>query len=333
MNRIAHICLICFFTAIVILFAGPVSAQTDAYDPLTVSGQRSPERLDLVVNDTGRQRAIPVLVYLPPQKSSAPVVLFSHGLGGSCEGNAYLGQHWAARGYMAVFVQHPGSDTSVWQGKPLSERMTAMKHAASLWNLLLRIKDIPAVLDQLERWNAADGHALARRLDLKRVGMSGHSFGAATTQAVSGQRTARGKSTFTDPRIIAAIMFSPNSPRRGSAKQAFSKVRIPWMLMTGTKDIGLISGAGLESRLAVFPALPPGGKYELVLYRAEHSAFTERSLPGDTEKRNPNHHRAILALSTAFWDTWLRRDAAAKAWLDGGDPRSVLEKDDRWQTK
>ena len=89
----------------------------------------------------------------------------------------------------------------------------------------------------------------------------------------------------------------------------------------------------MKSRLAVFPALPPGGKYELVLDRAEHSVFTDRPLPGDTEKRNPNHHRVILALSTAFWDAYLRDDAAAKAWLDGDGPRSVLEKDDRWQRK
>ncbi len=31
----------------------------------------------------------------------APVVLFSHGLGGSREGNPYLGHHWAAGGFFA----------------------------------------------------------------------------------------------------------------------------------------------------------------------------------------------------------------------------------------
>jgi len=66
---------------------------------------------------------------------------------------------------------------------------------------------------------------------------------------------------------------------------------------------------------------------------AEHSSFSDRSLPGDTGKRNPNHHRAILALSTAFWDAYLQGNAAAKDWLDGDGPRSVLEKQDRWQPK
>ncbi len=64
---------------------------------------------------------------------------------------------------------------------------------------------------------------------------------------------------------------------------------------------------------------------------AEHSAFTDRALPGDIAPRNPNHHRVILGLTTAFWDTWLREDPAARRWLDGDGPRSALESGDRWQ--
>ncbi|MBN1809793.1 MAG: dienelactone hydrolase, partial [Planctomycetes bacterium] len=98
-------------------------------------------------------------------------------------------------------------------------------------------------------------------------------------------------------------------------------------------DTAPIGDADMESRLAVFPALPPGGKYELVLYGAEHSAFTDRALPGDSGPRNPNHHRVILALSTAFWDAYLRKDLAAKIWLDGDGPKTVLETLDMWRIK
>ena len=103
--------------------------------------------------------------------------------------------------------------------------------------------------------------------------------------------------------------------------------------MTGTEDVAPIGEADVASRLAVFPALPPGRKYELVLDKAEHSAFTERALPGDHERRNPNHHRAILALSTAFWDAYLNANAAAREWLNGNGPASVLEPKDRWRAK
>ena len=161
--------------------------------------------------------------------------------------------------------------------------------------------------------------------------MSGHSFGAVTTEAVSGQALPVGGQKFTDPRIKAALVLSPSAPRSGSAAKAFGAVKIPWMLMTGTKDLSPIGKADMKSRLAVYPALHRAPKYELVLHNAEHSVFTDRPLPGDREPRNPNHHRVILALSTAFWDAYLRGDAGALAWLNGSGPRLVMEPDDQWR--
>lgn len=303
------------------------------YDPLAVGGGVAIRHVDLSVLDLGREREIPIRVYLPGPTNAAPVVLFSHGLGGNRAGGAYLGEHWAARGYVTVILQHPGSDDSVWKDQPVAQRMAAMREAASGKNFLLRVKDVPAVLDGLRAWNDDERHPVFGRLDLTRVGMSGHSFGAVTTQAVSGQSLPVGGSPLTDPRIKAAIAFSPSRPRRGDAGIAFGAVKIPWMLMTGTRDVAVIGDADVPSRLAVFPALPPGNKYELVLNDAEHSAFTDRALPGDKIHRNPNHHRAILALSTAFWDAHLRMDGAALEWLRGDGPRSVLEEKDRWQMK
>ncbi|MBK8037960.1 MAG: dienelactone hydrolase [Verrucomicrobiaceae bacterium] len=307
-----------------------------AYDPLKLPETTLPAPLDFTVQDAKRDRALPIRVYLPATTQAAPVVLFSHGLGGSCQNNPYLGKHWSARGYAVVFVQHPGSDESVWRGQRPAQIPMAMKQAASLENFMLRVADIPAVLDQLTRWQSDETHALRGRLDLTRVGMSGHSFGAVTTQAVSGQTMPIGRS-LADPRIKAAVMMSPSVPAAGSAERAFGSVTLPWLLMTGTKDVARIGamtlGGDLDSRLGVYPALPPGDKYELVLHDAEHGAFGERSLPGEGANRNPNHHRVILALSTAFWDAFLKGDAEAKAWLNGEGPRSVMEKDDKWQRK
>jgi predicted dienelactone hydrolase len=308
-------------------------AQGADYDPLAVSARVSPRVVDLTVEDGERQRDIPIRVFLPEALTPAPVVLFSHGLGGSREGSSYLGRHWAGRGYTAVFLQHPGSDSAIWEGEPVSQRMQALREAASGRNFILRVRDVSAVLDQLAQWNKVEDHVLAERVNLARVGMSGHSFGAVTTQAVSGQRTKGESAIFTDARIAAALIMSPSSPRRDTPQEAFGKIRLPWMLMTGTKDTAPVGDTDMKSRLAVFPALPPGGKYELVLFGAEHSAFTDRALPGDTEPRNPNHHRTILALSTAFWDAYLRKDPAAREWLDGNSPRTIMEEQDRWQKK
>jgi predicted dienelactone hydrolase len=60
-----------------------------------------------------------------------PVILFSHGLGGSKENSAYLGNFWAAAGYIAVFMQHKGSDIDIWKSAPLGKRLKSLKSAAS----------------------------------------------------------------------------------------------------------------------------------------------------------------------------------------------------------
>ncbi len=309
-------------------------AVSAAYDPLSKPQAPAGKTHDLKFTDTKRSRELPLLVYLPSEaEKPSPVILFSHGLGGSRNGSAFLGHHWAARGYVAVFMQHPGSDESVWQGTPAAERMAKLKAAAGLENFSLRTKDVAAVLDQLALWQQEKGHPLAARMDLEKVGMSGHSFGAVTTQAVSGQALPIGGARFTDLRIQAALSMSHSPPRRGEAATAFGSVKIPWMLMTGTKDTSIVADFTPADRSKVFDALPAGNKYELVLHQAEHSAFTERALPGDKEPRNPNHHKVILALSTAFFDTCLRQDPKAKTWLDGQGPESVMEKTDKLRKK
>lgn len=334
MNKFNLSLTYCYYQVFVMMIALAGTSFAGAkYDPLEINKEIKINTADLSIKDQGRKRLIPLRFYLPKETGPRPVVIFSHGLGGSCKNNPYLGRHWALRGYLVVFIQHPGSDNSVWQGKPLLSRMKEMKKAASWQNLLLRIEDVHKLIDVLGKWNKQSGHLLEGRIDLNRIGMSGHSFGAGTTQAVSGQRTPFGKSTYNDKRITAAVMFSPNPPAFGNVSRAFGEVSIPWLLMTGSKDDSFISKTTAADRLRVYPALPEKGKYELVLYNAEHSAFGDRALPGDKEKRNPNHHRVILALTTAFWDSYLLGNLQAKNWLEGKGAESVLGNNDKWRFK
>lgn len=331
MNRVSSTYLFSCQVLIIMISLAASSFAGEEYQPLLTDIDQKIMTVDLTIKDS--KRLIPLRIYLPKESKAQPVVIFSHGLGGSCKNNPYLGTHWAKRGYVAVFMQHPGSDESVWKDKPVLKRMIEMKKAASWRNYLSRVQDVPKLIDSLEHWNKEPGHVLNSRMDLSKIGMSGHSFGALTTQAVSGQTMPFKKIDFNEKRIKAAVMFSPSPPSRGDVKSAFGKVSIPWMLMTGTKDKSIISKLTAKDRLKVYPALPPGEKYELVLFKAEHSAFGDRHLPGDKEKRNPNHHRVILALTTAFWDTYLRGDKVAKEWLDGAGAKSILEKEDHWQLK
>ena len=80
---------------------------------------------------------------------------------------------------------------------------------------------------------------------------------------------------------------------------------------------------------------------EAILQEAAHYAagvLDSLNRTGDVQgaratKRSPNHHRVILALSTAFWDAYLKNDTAARAWLDGDGPRTVLQAKDKWQRR
>lgn len=305
------------------------------YDPLLVGSKEAVSQV-FDVTDEKNKRNVPIRVYFPESKDPAPVILFSHGLGGSRDNNPYLGQHWAKRGYVVVFVQHPGSDEAVWKEVPALQRMVAMKNAASAENFLLRTRDIPAVIDALTLWNQQKGHALHRRMNLDQMGMSGHSFGAVTTQAIAGQAMAGRLTPYRDERIDAALMLSPSPPKMGDPASAFAKISIPCLLMTGTKDDSPIGNSSPEDRLKIFPHLAQASAWQVVFDGADHMSFGERSLRSDAKlrgnaKKDPRYHRAILALSTAFWDMNLKKDPSAKAWLNGTQARSVLVEKDQWQ--
>lgn len=318
-----------FLFALMLIPQGLFAAE---YDPLAVRSTEDVKTYLLEVNDPKRNREIPIKVFLPEVEQPAAVVLYSHGLGGSRETASYLGQHWAKRGFVLINMQHPGSDESVWKGIPIRQIMPAMKKAANSQNFLDRTQDVKVVLDQLEKWNAEQGHLLNGKLNLEAVGMSGHSFGAVTTEAVSGQALPGGAQPFTDQRILAAIAMSPSTPVGQSAEVSFRKVSIPWMLMTGTHDEAPVGGQTMETRLAVFPALPTtNDRYQIILHNAVHSAFTENSRRRDRNRKNPNHHKVILALSTAFWEAYLNDNEAAKQWLLSPQAREVMEQDDQWE--
>lgn len=304
------------------------AAEPAAYDPLKVPEAKI-ESLTFEVKSSKSARPLPIRVYLPASKKPAPVILFSHGLGGSRDNNPYLGNHWAARGYVVVFVQHPGSDESVWKDAAGPERLVEMRKAASLENYRARTKDIPAAIDALTAWNTEKYHPLKGRLDLEHIGMSGHSFGAQTTQAMAGQSAARGNISMAEPRIDAAVMMSPSPPRMGDPAQAFSTITIPCLLMTGTLDDSPIGNTTPEDRLKVFPHLKQAPAWQVVFDKATHMDFGQRvGKTGD-----PRYHRAILALTTSFWDAELKGDAAAKTWLKGKGAKSVLSEADRWETR
>lgn len=303
--------------------------------PLLIKAENtSVQELLLDPTDSSRDRVIPIKVYLTPAETPRPVILFSHGLGGSRNNSVYLGEYWASHGYVAVFMQHIGSDESVWKSVPLRERLSTLKQAANLQATLDRYQDVPFVIDQLEKWNKEESHPLQGKLDLEKIGLTGHSFGAVTTQGLMGQKF-MGQRTFKDPRIDAFLPMSPSASRVIASERAFSDITSPVLCMTGTNDGSPIDpNQSPESRKEVYSAMPAGDKYQLVFEGAEHSAFSDRIFPG-IDQRIEHHHPTIQKISTRFWDAYLKDDASAKAWLQSNAVRKdchLVEKD-IWEWK
>ena len=111
------------------------------------------------------QREVPVKLYFPKSGDGPfPVIVFSHGLGGSRDGYEYLGRHWASHGYVSVHLQHKGSDTAVWKGQ--AKPVEAMRQSLNdLHNSINRPLDVRFAIDQMEKMNRDKG-PLHGRLDL-----------------------------------------------------------------------------------------------------------------------------------------------------------------------
>ena len=275
--------------------------------------------------DARRDRTVPYLIRYPEGASGpVPVVIFSHGLGGSRRGAVYYADHLVSHGYVVVLVQHPGSDVSIWRTiRPdlnHVDRAALARVTADPLVTINRFLDIPFGLDQLALMNA-DG-PLKGRMDLTRIGMSGHSFGAVTTQAMAGQVYPNGRS-MPEPRFTAFLAMSPSPSRDGDNDKAFGGVTRPFLSLTGTEDSFTIrpdenDAQVVAGRQQLFAHL--GGPSMLVLLTGgDHMVFSGRQKVGGPPRPLDDRHRLIIkAASLAWWDAWLKGDAKAKAWLEDG---------------
>jgi dienelactone hydrolase len=275
-----------------------------------------------VWTDRARDREVPWLIRLPHASApTAPVVVFSHGLGGSREGGARLSQHLASHGYAVVHIQHPGSDISIWGGvRPnlqTTDRTELARRAGDPRVAMARFRDVPFAVSQI-RAMARD--ALAGRLDSARMAMTGHSYGALTTQVAAGQIFAGGASMPVDD-FSAFVAMSPSGDRNGNDQTAFAQVNKPFMCLTGTEDSFALNAAvtSAADRLRVYAALPPRvPAVQVVLTGGDHFVFDGRILTGGPRPMDARHQAIIDASILAFLDGHLRDDRTARAFLREG---------------
>ncbi len=338
-NRVKSV-VFCALAALIIVCAPAMDVHASAAE----AGAVATELQDW--KDAKRNRTVPVKFYLAVARQGrpSPVVIFSHGLGGSREAAQYLGEYLASKGYFCVHIQHPGSDTEVARKAILSNKGASsggfggiraeLGKAASGQNLILRVQDVSFVIDELERKNKTDP-LLAGRLDLSKIAVAGHSFGAGTALAICGQNfgTAGNQRTVTDPRVKAGIYLSaPVNLRGRSLSDVYGTVKVPGIVMTGTEDSSPIGETTASDRRIPFDGISAPHQYLVNFIGGDHAIFGGRSFrprkAGDEE-----FHQQINQVAGAFLDAYLCGDKNAKAWLDGDGAKHYFAKSATFERK
>jgi predicted dienelactone hydrolase len=253
--------------------------------------------------DVKRQRPVPVRLYWPntvPASAQVPLVVFSHGIGGSRRGYSYLGQHWSSHGIASLHLQHVGSDRNVWFGNPLG-LVGRLQDAAQEREAIDRPRDLSFALDQLLAGPLGD------RIDARRIVAAGHSYGANTTLLAAGARVERnGRAVdLHDERLSAAIVLSaPPFYGESDPSRILAPVQLPTLHVTATGDVIRIPGywSSAEDRIAVFDAVGGKPKALAVFDGGSHSMFTDRPGTGGVEL-NSRVKLATKELTLAFLHT------------------------------
>lgn len=308
--------------------------------------------------DAKRNREVPVRIYLPQGSGKCPVIIFSHGLWGSNQHYEYLGRQWASHGYIAVHVQHHGSDTDALkermgkqdagetndgQRRRLGERLREKMQPTNNPDVIKagmsdRPADITFAIDQVLQLDKTAGSKLSGRVDADKIAVAGHSFGGYTAMAIAGE--SGGGKSFADPRVKAIIAMSP--PANNVKMANTDNIRIPVMIMTGTLDNSPMLGGTPEKRTELFNDITHAERYLCMFDGGDHMVFPGgdrnarlgqmRGMKGDASK-DAEFQAFIKASTTAFWDAYLRGDAAAKTWLQGDGAKNNLGKDGQWTYK
>jgi predicted dienelactone hydrolase len=275
---------------------------------------------DIVLHDAKRKKDLHVRIFYPNEPGPYPVIVFSHGAGGSQSCCEALTRHWATYGYVML---QPTHDDSTVQRRNAGEEdinfLIAVRDALkkpALWQS--RPQDISFVLDSLPVLQKRIP-ALAGKIDVEHIGVGGHSMGAFTADAIAGALVDlpnHPATNFTDSRVRAVLLLSPQGPGEfGLTDHSWDHVTLPLLSMTGSLDLGA-GNQGPDWKKIPFERSQPGAKYHVYIAGANHMSFIRAKtlMPGRAAEGD-----SILgftnAASLAFWDAYLKADPAAKIYL------------------
>jgi len=254
---------------------------------------------------------------LPDQEQAWPLLVFSHGMDRFRNGNTFQVEELASHGYIVAAIDHTYDAAATvfpdgriaYSSSQFDDGIPALDARMPVW-----ISDVTFVLDQLERLNKGVPDSQFRgAIDMKRIGMFGHSYGGATAMQM----------LLHDERVKAGIdmdggLYGIRAPEQGIGK--------PFMLMNAQdtemqyqqavknpSDMSLDSYEGIWQELLHRRQLAlAGGGYSLTIPNTDHMSYTDfplysRLFTGKEEEIR-YIHRIICDVSLSFFDKYVKGD-------------------------
>jgi predicted dienelactone hydrolase len=250
----------------------------------------------------------------PVRDGKWPVIIFSHGSGGTRVGYVFLTEFLASHGYIVLAADHIGNSRFTI----VNNRVVLAGGARAQASSADRPKDVSFLIDAFTRMVQGGDSRFAGRADLDRLGAAGMSFGGSTTMNVIER----------DKRVKAAMMLAPGGPTGDRTNFA-----TPVLMMIGTED-STIREAGNARNRAYYEA-SKGPRYLVEIKDGGHYTFTsvdqynsnygngigkgKRITVPDQEVTylSPEEsHRIVNAYALAFFGVFLRGQSGFRPYLE-----------------
>ena len=341
-HRVVKATLAVFLSALMIGFVfhlkrahGQTAKREDALAYKLADGPFAVETIDQTLHDAKRNKDLPIRIVVPRTGGPFPVIVFSHGAGGSGQNYFGLTGFWATHGYVVIQPTHNDSlalRRDNGEPVPSGPRKLVEEYLFNSQDWIDRVRDLTLVMDSL---GDLEKHLpeLKGKLDQKRIGVGGHSYGAFTTQMIGGvtldipgQPKAQ---SFGDARSRALLLLSPQGKSaNGLTENSWKTLSRPTMTMSGSNDSGVM-GQLASWRKDPFTYSHAGNKYLVWIDGAFHMSFTgalaqPQAAPGSrgmlfSRLGQGTDQKAVFdyvkVASIAFWDAYLKDDARAKEYL------------------
>lgn len=251
---------------------------------------------------------------VPVRDGKWPLVVFSHGSGGTRLGYVFLTEFLASHGFIVMAADHIGNSNYTIVNN-MVVKSGGPRGQASATD---RPKDVSFLIDSMTAMSSKAGDRFNSHVDLDRIAAAGMSFGGATTKNVIEQ----------DKRVKAALMLAPGGPSLGQR----ANFETPVMMMIGSEDT-TIREAGNTTNRNYYEA-SKGPHYMVEIKDGGHYSFTSVdqynsnygngigtgkriTVPDQPVTYLPTElqHKIIDAYSLAFLGRYLRDEKGYDAFL------------------